>query len=172
MDEWDQGGWSYKFAAVIQKDGIYESRSLKNLLGTQSPLKPRGPLPVQMDPNAISILALTILVMKGTAKPGVTGPLNVMSGRVPWIQWFPDLVGWLRASRDGAWQSACLISLQGDTMHCRNLAPVQEVEFRNPSGRPNFLFYSVGQSDCEGLFQLWFFDTLLFSPNFKITWWI
>lgn len=119
MTEWDQGGRSYRLAVGDHNGVIYELRSLNNLLGSQSPLKHRGPVSAQMDPNAISILILTILVMKGRAKPGVTGSLNVMSGRVPWIQWFSDLVGWLRASRDGAWQSACLISLQGDIIHCR-----------------------------------------------------
>lgn len=84
---------------------------------------------MQMDPNATAILTPTILVMEGSNKAGVTGSLNVMSGTLPWIQWFPDLVGWLRVSSDRAWQSACLISLQGDTMHGRSLAPVQELEF-------------------------------------------
>ena len=119
MTEWDQGGRSYRLTVGDHNGVIYELRSLNNLLGAQSPFKHRGPVPAEMDPNVISIFILIILVMKGRATPGVTGSLNVMSGRVPWIQWFSDLVGWLRASRDGAWQSACLISLQGDIIHCR-----------------------------------------------------
>lgn len=83
MTEWDQGSRSYRLAVGDHNGVFYELRSLNSLLGAQSPLKHRGPVSAEMDPNAISIFILIILVMKGRAKPGVTGSLNVMSGRVP-----------------------------------------------------------------------------------------
>ena len=54
MTEWDQGGRSYRLAVGDHNGVIYELRSLNNLLGSQSPLKHRGPVSAQMDPNAIS----------------------------------------------------------------------------------------------------------------------
>lgn len=98
--KWMDGGWMdgvIMSGAVIscwyQKYGTSPTdRNVSMIVEDQSPLCHRSSGTLQMGLKAFSSLTLTIF-NEDKDKPGITTSLNAMFGRVPQIQWFPDLVG-------------------------------------------------------------------------------